>query len=146
LAAGGKIEVTMLGYSVPRGALLSAWTDADWSEGGVQIDRLEELTTLAVKTARSLYEITVLNGNSGEVLVRGGEYFPQWTAAVLSGSSFGGSILKCRGIYIGMRMEFVPQPAEVAIRTVIDGCTGEKEIAAGLRVLWTSPVQSFELV
>ena len=57
--------------SSPRGAVLDAWSDSEWNDG-VQIDQIEELTTLAVQTSNSLYEITVLNGHTGEVLVRGG--------------------------------------------------------------------------
>ena len=61
--------------SCPEGAILDAWSDSEWNDG-VQIDQMEELTTLAVRTTNSLYEITVLNGHTGEVLVRGGELFP----------------------------------------------------------------------
>ena len=58
--------------SVPRGAC-DAWSGSEW-ENGVQIDRMGELTTVAVRTARSLYEITILNGHTGDVLVRGGGF------------------------------------------------------------------------
>ena len=66
-------------HSVPRGAILSFCSDSDWP--GVQIERMEELTTLAVRTANSLYEITILNGQTGDVLVRGGSFFPERTVA-----------------------------------------------------------------
>ena len=50
------------------------------------------------------YDFTILCGPTGDVLVRGG-LFPEETSARLLGSSFGGSMLKLRGIYIGFRME-----------------------------------------
>jgi hypothetical protein len=68
-------------HSVPRGAILSFCSDNDW--GGIQIDRMPELTTLAVRTANSLYEITILDGSAGDVLVRGGPYFPERTPVTL---------------------------------------------------------------
>ena len=132
-------------FSVPRSRSLSAWSDSEWTDG-VQIEQMEQLTTLAVRTAHSLYEITILDGRTGDVLVRGGEFFPERTQVTLSGSSFGGAILKWRGIYRGMRLEFVPQPAETFIQTVDDETTGRNEIMIGHKVIITSPVQSIEPV
>jgi hypothetical protein len=80
-----KIETTVSEtISYPKGAILDAWSDSEWNDG-VQIDQMEELTTLAVQTSNSLYEITVLNGHTGEVLVRGGEFFPVRTPVRLGG-------------------------------------------------------------
>jgi hypothetical protein len=89
------------------GAILGAWSDSEWSNG-VQIDQMEELTTLAVQTRNSLYEITVLDGRTGDVLVRGGEFFPVRTTVRLEGSTCGGSILKKRGIYVGRGWRLSP--------------------------------------
>ena len=131
--------------SSPTGAFLDAWSDSEWNDG-VQIDQIEELTTLAVQTSNSLYEITVLNGHTGEVLVRGGEFFPERTAVRLEGSTCGGSILKRRGIYVGLRMEIVPQPVELVSRVEYDPTTGEKEIRLGHKVITTSSIQSIGIV
>ena len=91
----------------PRGAVLDAWSDTEWNDG-IQIDQMDELTTLAVQTRNSLYEITVLDGRTGDVLVRGGEFFSVRTPVRLEGSTCGGSMLKRRGVYVGLRMEIVP--------------------------------------
>ncbi len=123
--------------------MLSNWCTADWS-GGVQIEDLPELTTLAVRTANSLYEITILNGRTGEILVRGGKFFPERTPVRLNGSSFGGAILKWRGIYPGMKMEFVLQPGEVRSEAVHDETTGRIETRVACPVIWSSLVQSVE--
>jgi hypothetical protein len=130
---------------VPQGAMLSSWAASEWA-GGVQIELLPELTTLAVRTAHSLYEITILNGTTGDVLVRGGRFFPERTPARLNGSSFGGSILKWRGIYPGMKLELVPQPAELQSETICDAATGRTEVRVGYPVIWSSLIQSVEYV
>lgn len=127
--------------SVPRGALLSRWCESGWT-GGVQIDLLPELTILAVRTANSLYEITILDGAAGDVLVRGGRFFPERTAAKLNGSSCGGSILKSRGIYPGMKLEFVRQPGKIETCEVFNEVTGRTESCAGYPVIWSSLIQS----
>lgn len=89
---------------VPRGAILDRWSEQEWTNG-VQIDRMEELEKLVVRTRYSVYEITILDGSSGEVLVRGGRFFPELTPARLAGACLGGSFLKMRGVYVGFRME-----------------------------------------
>ena len=129
----------------PRGAVLDAWSDTEWNDG-VQIDQMEELTTLAVQTRNSLYEITVLDGRTGDVLLRGGEFFPVRTTVRLEGSTCGGSILKRRGIYVGLRMEIIPQPVELVSRLDYDPTTGEKEILFGHRIITTSSIQSIGIV
>jgi hypothetical protein len=133
-------------HSVPRGAVLSNWAESDWTDECLRIDHLRELTTLAVQTGQSLYEITILNGSSGEVLVRGGHFFPDRVPAILNGSSFGGTIIKGRSICIGMRLEFVPQPAEMVSEVVWDECTRRNEIHVGFKVVRTSLVQSVQVI
>ena len=56
-------------------------------------------------TRNTLYEIIVLN-QSGDVRVRGGRYFPEWTFARFAGSTAGGSFLKRLAINCGLQMEF----------------------------------------
>jgi hypothetical protein len=131
--------------SFPRGAILDAWSDGKWDQG-VQINQLPELTTLAVRTQNTVYEITILNGQAGEVLVRGGKFFPERTAVRLEGCTFGGSILKWRGIYVGMRMEIIREPVEMVSETVIDPVTGEKEFLYGHKAIITSPIQSIGVI
>ena len=65
-----------------------------------------ELETLTVRTQNSVYEITVLCGRTGEVLVRGGRFFPEFRPAILTGSRSAGNALKLRSLEVGLRMEF----------------------------------------
>lgn len=59
-----------------------------------------------VRTYNSVYEIFVRGSSPGNVLVRGGRFFQEFTEAHLSGSSLGGGFLKQYGIYVGLRLEF----------------------------------------
>jgi hypothetical protein len=90
--------------SVPSGAILDTWSRHLWTNG-VQVDHLEDMEKLEVRTRNSLYEITIIDGPSGEILVRGGRFFLELTPAQLAGATLGGSFCKMRGIYAGFRME-----------------------------------------
>jgi hypothetical protein len=87
------------------GQILDRWSSRNW-DNGIQIDALEDLDSIAVRTRNSIYEITVLSRFTGEVLVRGGNFFPERTVARLAGSSLGGSFLKMGGVYPGFSIEF----------------------------------------
>ena len=90
--------------SCARGALLETWSGHHWQDG-VQIENVEDLAKLTVRTENSIYEITVISARSGEILIRGGRFFPEFTPARLAGSSLGGSFLKIRGVYVGFNLE-----------------------------------------
>ncbi len=71
----------------------------------MQVDALHDLDMLLVRTMNTVYDITVVTARTGEVIVRGGRFFPQPTRAVILGSSLGGAFLKLRGIYCGFALE-----------------------------------------
>jgi len=104
-------------HRIPAAADLETWSNKEWNDG-VQIDRLADLETLAVETINSTYEITIVSGHGGDVLVRGGQFFPEKTQAHLAGATFGGSFLKLRGIYLGMRMEFLHEGRRIVTSPV----------------------------
>jgi hypothetical protein len=89
---------------IPGGAVLDKWSEDPWTNG-VQVDLMEDMEKLVIQTRNSLYEIIVIDGPSGEILVRGGRFFPELTPAHLAGATLGGSFCKMRGIYAGFRME-----------------------------------------
>ena len=91
-------------HSVPAAAVLSNWCDDPWTNG-VQIEQMDDMQKLYVQTKNSLYEITVIDRRSGEILVRGGQLFPELTPAQLAGATLWGTFLKMRGIYVGFAME-----------------------------------------
>jgi hypothetical protein len=91
----------------PSAAILSTWSDREWQRSdGVQLETLEHMQRVIVRTYNSVYEMFVSGGSPGGVFVRGGRFFQDFTEAHLSGSSLGGSFLKQYGIYVGLRLEF----------------------------------------
>jgi hypothetical protein len=89
----------------PRAAAtLDAWLARDWSEA-VNVGSLEEFQQIQVCTQNTLYELIVIN-HGGDIQVRGGRYFPDWTAARFAGSTAGGCFLKRLAITLGLQMEF----------------------------------------
>jgi hypothetical protein len=90
---------------VPIGALLDTWTSLHW-EGGLQVEHLRDLEAVEVRTRNTLYRITIVSAQNGDVLVIGGRFFPTFTRARLNGCTMGGSLLKLRGVYPGFRLEF----------------------------------------
>lgn len=107
---------------VPLGADLDAWAARSWDDG-VQVDRLEALDQIVVRTRNTTYEITILDPHSGDVAVRGGRFFPQSTRARVGGSSLGGSFLKLRGIYRGFCVEFYYGEREWIVTTPVQSIT-----------------------
>ena len=91
----------------PSASILSTWSERDWHRAdGVQLDRLPHMQRVVVRTYQQAYEMFVNRGAAGEVLVRGGRFFQDFTEAKLVGSSLGGGFLKQFGIYVGLRLEF----------------------------------------
>jgi hypothetical protein len=85
-------------------AQLDFWTQRKW-ENGVQVDQLRAMDRIEVRTRNSIYDIIV--GERGDVLVKGGRFFPDYTRAVVLGCSLGGAFLKLSGIYRGFSMEIM---------------------------------------
>lgn len=94
----GELPVVRLGT-------LDRWLSHPW-ETGVQIDRLEDLQALRVETLNNTYDLAIVSAQRGEILVRGGRYFPDWTPVQFVGCSLGGGLLKRYGVHVGFRMEF----------------------------------------
>lgn len=107
---------------MPTAAVLDTWAHFPWTNG-CQVDQQKSFQPVTVITRNHVYEIVVLDGVSGRIRVRGGQFFPDWREAHLAGCSLGGSFLKLRGIYAGFGME----------------------IHVGGEVIVTSPVQSLTL-
>jgi hypothetical protein len=83
---------------------LDSWLARDWSQG-VHVGALDEFQQLHVCTQNSLYELIIVS-RCGDVRVRGGRYFPDWTPARFAGCTAGGSFLKRLGLNVGLQMEF----------------------------------------
>jgi hypothetical protein len=84
---------------------LDRFIEASAATHGVFVPHLAPLSELSIQTCNSVYEMLVVEPHAGQVLVRGGRFFPLLTSAVLSGSSLGTSCLKMRWIGEGFCME-----------------------------------------
>lgn len=91
-----------------KAGLLETWSRHAWRDG-VQLDALQDLTSLVVRTENSTYEVTIICARTGEVVVRGGRYFPEFVSARIAGSSLRGSFLKVGGVYAGFSLEIQTQ-------------------------------------
>lgn len=120
---------------VPTNSLLSTWANHDWNQdSGVQVETLRDMDRILVRTYNSVYELIVRSGTHGDVMIRGGKFFPAFTRILLSGSSLGGSFLKRLGIYVGFRMELFLDGETIITSpvTAISVCPLESLNAAGL--------------
>jgi hypothetical protein len=63
--------------------------------------------TIVVNTRASVYELIVLRGDEGDVLVRGGSYFTEFRRVLFVGSTADDGSLHPLTIDIGLRMQFI---------------------------------------
>ena len=91
---------------VPAPATLDIWSAKAWTDG-IQIDRLNSFDKLLIETMHHTYEITVIDPDNAEVLIHGGDFFPEATPAQVDGASLRSSFLKLHGIYVGFHIEFL---------------------------------------
>ena len=73
----------------------------------IHIDSCAELETIVVKTRSSVYELVVLRGDRGDVLLRGGRHFTEFRRVLFLGSTAQGGSLESRTLDIGLRMRFI---------------------------------------
>ena len=97
--------------------MLDTWSRDPWTNG-TQINELADMQQIHVRTVYSLYEITVIDGRNGEILVKGGNFIPDLTRGQLAGSTLGGSFCKMLGIYPGFNMELVANGLRLITSTV----------------------------
>jgi len=92
-------------YAIPRYCDLDGVSEISPLLEGVTLMALEACDTIHVRTRNSDYEIFMLDPESGRALVRGGECFAEPVDATVSGSTFGGCMLKAGWLGVGLRME-----------------------------------------
>lgn len=88
---------------IARGATLDGFAAEAAAGAGVLLRELDPLTSLIVHTRNSRYHMVISAG--AEIMIQGGSFFPEPTAARLDGSSLGSSFLKIGWIGVGLRME-----------------------------------------
>jgi hypothetical protein len=92
-------------YHIPQYCTLDGGAEISPLLEGVTLITLEACDTIRARTRNSDYEIFLLDPKSGRALVQGGEYFTEPVEATVSGSTFGGCMLKLGWLGVGLRME-----------------------------------------
>jgi hypothetical protein len=108
-------------HSIPRHCSLDGFAEISGSLDGVSLRVLRPRDTIHARTRNSDYRIVLVDPEQGKVTVQGGRFFNEPVAAVVSGSTLGGCMLKLGWLGLGLRIEIC---------------------ADGQRIV-TSPVQSF---
>ena len=85
----------------------------------IQVNELAQDDVLSITTANNTYHVTVIDPKTGQVRVRGGNYFRSDTLAYVSGSSSDSSF-KPYGIYVGCAIEFYVNASRVRTSPVRD--------------------------
>lgn len=91
-------------HSIPRYCSLDGFAELS-SCDGVALRILSPFDTIRARTLNSEYYIFLLDPDSGRALVQGGRYFKEPVEAVVSGSTFGGCMLKMGWVGVGLRIE-----------------------------------------
>jgi len=86
---------------------------------GIQVNELAQDDVLSITTANNTYHVTIIDPETAQVRVRGGNYFPSDTLAYVSGSSSDPSF-KPYGIYVGCALEFYVNAKRVRTSPVRD--------------------------
>jgi len=89
------------------------------SNGAVRVDLCAPFEMIVVATRGSVYELIVLHGEKGDVLVRGGSHFPEFRRVRFVGSTAGGAMLKLRTIDVGLEMEFHLGPGSIVTTSTV---------------------------
>jgi hypothetical protein len=118
-----------LGTDSANAHSLESWCAYDW-RNGVHIPTLEALDRLIVRTCNHIYDIIVLEPSCAEVMVRGGQYFPEFTRARVGGASLGGGFQKLHGIYTGFCLELHSEAQAIVTSPVREITPGTDRAAA----------------
>lgn len=94
---------TREGTLVARTSTLDGFVAVTNAGPGISLLALEPLTSLVIETRNTRYQIIVTRGE--EIIIQGGSFFPDPTAARLDGASLGSGLLRLGWIGIGLRME-----------------------------------------
>ncbi len=93
-----------------------------------KLRRLTPCDTIQVRTHDSDYRIFLLDPESQRVLVEGGSFFAEPTEAILSGSTFGGCMLKVGWIGLGLHLEIYAH-GQTIVTAPVESLRVEREVS-----------------
>ena len=91
-------------HTIPRYCSLDGFAEMS-SVDGVALSGMSGFDTIRARTLNTDYYFFILEPETGKVLVQGGRFFEHPVEAVLSGSTFGGCMLKMGWLGVGLRIE-----------------------------------------
>ena len=91
-------------HTIPRYCSLDGFAELSASDG-VAMRFLSPFDTIRIRTLNSEYYIFLIEPETGKALVQGGRYFQEPVEATVSGSTFGGCMLKMGWLGVGLRFE-----------------------------------------
>ena len=91
--------------TVPRYCSLDGFTELSASPDGVALATLGQFDLIRARTLNSDYHIFLLDPESGRALAQGGRFFAEPAEVTVSGSTFGGCMLKMGWLGVGLRIE-----------------------------------------
>jgi len=91
--------------AIPRHGTLDGFSELAPQLEGVALRTLAASDTIHVRTRHSDYRIFLLDPRQGRAMVEGGRFFAEPVEATVSGSAFGGCMIKIGWIGVGLRME-----------------------------------------
>ena len=107
------------------GLPFESWAAPD-SDRAVHVDSCRPFERIVVTTQNSVYELIVLGGS--DVLVRGGERFPEFQRARVAGSSRRGSALTLRSLDVGRHME-LQADGKYVVTSTIEAISREDDVS-----------------
>ena len=102
------------------------------------IDSCAAKDTIVITTRSNIYELVVLRGDRGDVLVRGGRHFTEVTAVLFLGSLTDDGSVERHTIRLGLRMKFVCGNRFVITPPRAVGVLSQRRRRTGVRI---SPVK-----
>jgi len=91
-------------HTIPRYCSLDGFAELS-SVDGIAFSAIGSFDTIRAKTLNSDYYFFLLEPETGKALVQGGRFFEHPVEATVSGSTFGGCMLKMGWIGVGLRIE-----------------------------------------
>ena len=92
-------------HNIPRFCSLDGFTELSSSLDGIALRTLAQFDTVCARTHNNDYYIFLIDPEAGKALVQGGKFFEEPVEATVSGSTFGGCMLKMGWLGVGLRIE-----------------------------------------
>lgn len=104
--------------NIPRYCSLDGFTELSSSLEGVALRNLTQFDTVCARTHNNDYYIFLLEPETGKALIQGGRYFAEPVEATVSGSTFGGCMLKIGWLGVGLRIEICAEGQRIVTSPV----------------------------